>query len=54
MDPETSEASRGRLGSSGRVWVAERVTQADQGNYTLRDKNGKVISGSKLTVNGEH
>ncbi|XP_036825635.1 uncharacterized protein LOC110504917 isoform X1 [Oncorhynchus mykiss] len=51
-DLETSEAGRGRLGSDGRVWVAERVTQADQGNYTLRDENGKVISRSKLTVNG--
>ncbi|XP_041709243.1 uncharacterized protein LOC121543428 isoform X3 [Coregonus clupeaformis] len=51
-DPETSEAGRGRLGSDGRVWVAERVTQADQGNYTIRDENGKVISRSKLTVNG--
>ncbi|XP_036825638.1 uncharacterized protein LOC110504917 isoform X4 [Oncorhynchus mykiss] len=50
-DLETSEAGRGRLGSDGRVWVAERVTQADQGNYTLRDENGKVISRSKLTVN---
>ncbi|XP_042158981.1 uncharacterized protein LOC112220839 [Oncorhynchus tshawytscha] len=54
MDPETSEAGRGRLGSSGRVWVAERVTQADQGNYTLRDENGKVISRSKLIVNGHN
>ncbi|XP_041694249.1 uncharacterized protein LOC121532504 isoform X1 [Coregonus clupeaformis] len=51
-DLETSEAGRGRLGSDGRVWVAERVTQADQGNYTIRDENGKVISRSKLTVNG--
>uniref|UniRef100_A0AAY5KPR1 Uncharacterized protein n=1 Tax=Esox lucius TaxID=8010 RepID=A0AAY5KPR1_ESOLU len=52
-DPETSELGRGGLGSDGRVWVAERVTQTDQGNYTILDDNGKVISRSQLTVNGE-
>ncbi|XP_010901824.2 uncharacterized protein LOC105029934 [Esox lucius] len=51
-DPETSELGRGGLGSDGRVWVAERVTQTDQGNYTILDDNGKVISRSQLTVNG--
>ncbi|KAL0974102.1 hypothetical protein UPYG_G00215400 [Umbra pygmaea] len=51
-DPENSEAGRGRLGPHGGVWVADRVTQADQGNYTIRDEDGKIISRSKLTVNG--
>ncbi|XP_040904320.1 uncharacterized protein LOC121188574 [Toxotes jaculatrix] len=36
----------------GKVWVAERVTQVDQGNYTLRDTEGKVLSHSTLTVRG--
>ncbi|XP_069577430.1 uncharacterized protein [Brachyistius frenatus] len=51
-DPETSDAGRGRLLRGGTVWVAERVTQADQGNYTVRDDNGKVLSRSTLTVRG--
>uniref|UniRef100_A0A8C4EBU3 Uncharacterized protein n=1 Tax=Dicentrarchus labrax TaxID=13489 RepID=A0A8C4EBU3_DICLA len=52
-DPETSNVGRGRLLRSGKVWVAERVTQADQGNYTVRDSMGKVVSRSTLTVRGE-
>lgn len=52
-DPETSNAGRGRLLRGGKVWVAERVTQADQGNYTMRDDTGKVVSRSTLTVHGE-
>lgn len=52
-DPETSNAGRGRLLRGGKVWVAERVTQADQGNYTVRDDTGKVVSRSTLTVRGE-
>lgn len=52
-DPETSNAGRGRLLRAGKVWVAERVTQADQGNYTVRDGMGKVLSRSTLTVRGE-
>ncbi|XP_029296813.1 uncharacterized protein LOC115014245 isoform X2 [Cottoperca gobio] len=51
-DPETSDAGRGRLLQAGKVWVAERVTQADQGNYTVRDGKGKVVSRSTLTVRG--
>ncbi|KAJ8015742.1 hypothetical protein DPEC_G00029310 [Dallia pectoralis] len=51
-DPDTSNLGRGRLGSDGRVWVADRVTQADQGNYTILDENGKVISRCQLTVYG--
>ncbi|CAJ1058529.1 uncharacterized protein LOC121516486 isoform X1 [Xyrichtys novacula] len=50
-DPVTSNAGRGRL-RSGKLWVAERVTQADQGNYTIRDDKGKAISRSTLTVRG--
>ncbi|XP_023131491.2 uncharacterized protein LOC111572172 [Amphiprion ocellaris] len=51
-DPETSIAGRGRLLRGGKVWVAERVTQADQGNYTMRDDLGKVLSRSTLAVRG--
>ncbi|XP_070693448.1 uncharacterized protein [Pempheris klunzingeri] len=51
-DPETSNSGRGRLLRSGKVWVAERVTQADQGNYTVKDSKGKVLSRSTLTVRG--
>ncbi|XP_042349812.1 uncharacterized protein LOC121948478 [Plectropomus leopardus] len=51
-NPETSDAGRGRLLRGGKVWVAERVTQADQGNYTVRDNRGKVLSRSTLTVRG--
>ncbi|CAI5652068.1 unnamed protein product [Oreochromis niloticus] len=51
-DPETGDAGRGRLLRGGKVWVAERVTQADQGNYTMRDDNGKVLGRSTLTVRG--
>ncbi|KAM4621392.1 uncharacterized protein ACJ7VT_005772 [Polymixia lowei] len=51
-DPETGEVGRGRLRQDGKVWVAERVTQADQGNYTIRDENGKALSRSTLTVHG--
>ncbi|XP_034739700.1 uncharacterized protein LOC117951853 isoform X1 [Etheostoma cragini] len=50
-DPETSDVGRGRL-RGGKVWVAERVTQADQGNYTVRDCNGTILSRSTLTVHG--
>ncbi|XP_034399593.1 uncharacterized protein LOC117737629 isoform X1 [Cyclopterus lumpus] len=51
-DPMTSNAGRGRLLRGGKVWVAERVTQADQGNYTVRDSQGKVLSRNTLTVRG--
>ncbi|XP_039974961.1 uncharacterized protein LOC120784902 [Xiphias gladius] len=51
-DPETRGAGRGRLLRGGKVWVAERVTQVDQGNYTVRDTQGKVLSRSNLTVQG--
>ncbi|XP_031713854.1 uncharacterized protein LOC116389360 isoform X1 [Anarrhichthys ocellatus] len=51
-DPVTSEAGRGRLLRGGRFWVAERVTQADQGNYTVRDSGGEVLSRNTLTVRG--
>ncbi|XP_071314463.1 uncharacterized protein [Trachinotus anak] len=51
-DPETSDAGRGRLLRGRKVWVAERVTQVDQGNYTVRDTQGKVLSRSTLTVRG--
>ncbi len=52
-DPESSSMGRGRLLRAGKLWVAPRVTQADQGNYTLRDGEGKVMSRSTLTVRGE-
>ncbi|XP_061581180.1 uncharacterized protein LOC133446954 isoform X2 [Cololabis saira] len=51
-NPETSDAGRGRLLRGGRVWVADRVTQSDQGNYTVRDDSGKVLSRSTLSVRG--
>ncbi|XP_074503695.1 uncharacterized protein LOC141774769 isoform X1 [Sebastes fasciatus] len=51
-DPETSDAGRGRLLRGGKVWVADRVTQADQGNYTVRDGEGKVVSRCTLSVRG--
>lgn len=52
-DAETSNSGRGRLQRGGKVWVAEKVTQADQGNYTLRNQQGEVLSRSTLTVRGE-
>ena len=52
-DPGTDDPGRGRLLRGGKVWVAERVTQVDQGNYTLRDPQGRVLSRSTLTVRGE-
>lgn len=52
-DPEARNASRGRLEQGGKVWVAEGVSQADQGNYTMKNVNGKVLSQSRLTVRGE-
>ncbi|XP_051940201.1 uncharacterized protein LOC127613148 isoform X2 [Hippocampus zosterae] len=51
-DPDTSVVGRGRLLRDRKVWVADRVTQADQGNYTVRDAEGKVLSRSTLTVRG--
>ncbi|AWP12124.1 Hypothetical protein SMAX5B_008869 [Scophthalmus maximus] len=51
-EPETSDARRGRLMRGGKVWVAEKVTQVDQGNYTVRDAQGKVLSRSTLAVRG--
>ncbi|XP_061542710.1 uncharacterized protein LOC133408181 isoform X2 [Phycodurus eques] len=51
-DPDTGIVGRGRLLRDRRVWVADRVTQADQGNYTVRDAEGKVLSRSTLTVRG--
>lgn len=51
---ETSNVGRGRLQRGGKVWVAEKVTQADQGNYTLKNHEGKVLSRSTLTVRGKN
>ncbi|XP_016895042.1 uncharacterized protein LOC103390976 isoform X2 [Cynoglossus semilaevis] len=51
-NPQTSSVGRGRLLQGRNVWVAERVTQVDQGNFTVRDKNGNVLSRSILTVHG--
>ncbi|KAM4732410.1 uncharacterized protein FYW61_008177 isoform 2-T2 [Anableps anableps] len=51
-NPETTNAGRGRLLRGGKVWVAERVTQADQGNYTMKDDDGNVLSRSTLSVRG--
>ncbi|KAK5618451.1 hypothetical protein CRENBAI_018251 [Crenichthys baileyi] len=48
----TSDAARGRLLRGGKAWVAERVTQADQGNYTVKDDDGNVLSRSTLSVRG--
>lgn len=53
-DAETNNVGRGRLQRGGKVWVAEKVTQADQGNYTLRNHQGKVLSRSTLRVRGEN
>lgn len=53
-NPQTSSVGRGRLLQGRNVWVAERVTQVDQGNFTVRDKNGNVLSRSVLTVHGEN
>ncbi|MEQ2161995.1 hypothetical protein GOODEAATRI_015418, partial [Goodea atripinnis] len=49
----TSDTGRGRLLRGGKAWVAERVTQADQGNYTVKDDDGNVLSRSTLSVRGE-
>ncbi|XP_078145139.1 uncharacterized protein LOC139914078 [Centroberyx gerrardi] len=49
---DADAGGRGRLQRDGKAWVAERVTQADQGNYTVRDESGKVLSRSTLTVQG--
>lgn len=46
----SSEAGRGRLIRGGKIWVAEKITQADQGNYTVKDGKGKVLLRSTLTV----
>ncbi|KAM9835713.1 uncharacterized protein ACBT44_019420 [Syngnathus typhle] len=51
-DPDTGIAGRGRMLRERKVWVADRVTQADQGNYTVRDAEGKVLSRCTLTVRG--
>ncbi|XP_013863474.1 uncharacterized protein LOC106517265 [Austrofundulus limnaeus] len=51
-NPETSDAGRGRLLRGGKAWVAERVTQADQGNYTVKDEDGNVLSRCTLSVRG--
>lgn len=50
---EAGNAGRGRLEQDRKVWVAERVSQVDQGNYTVRNFNGNVLSHSRLTVRGE-
>ncbi|XP_072295707.1 uncharacterized protein [Eucyclogobius newberryi] len=47
-----SGAGRGRIVRGGKVWVADKVTQADQGNYTVRDAQGKVLIRSTLVVHG--
>ena len=52
-DPEASNAGRGRLEQGGKLWVAEGVSQADQGNYIVRNANGNVLSHSSLIVLGE-
>ncbi|KAG7517874.1 hypothetical protein JOB18_018627 [Solea senegalensis] len=50
--PKTRDIERGRLQRDGTVWIIERVTQDDQGNYTVRDKDGNVMSRSILSVRG--
>lgn len=50
-DPEVG--GRGRLEQGGKLWVAEGVTQEDQGNYTVRNVEGDVLSRSRLAVHGE-
>lgn len=52
-DPESSNAGRGRQEQGEKVWVAEGVSQADQGNYTVRNANGSVLSHTRLSVRGE-
>ncbi|KAK7922780.1 hypothetical protein WMY93_009682 [Mugilogobius chulae] len=48
----SSSAGRGRIAKGGKVWIADKVTQADQGNYTVRDAEGKVLMRSTLAVHG--
>lgn len=52
-DSEAGNPGRGRLEQGGKVWVLEGVSQADQGNYTVRGPNGNVLSQSRLSVRGE-
>lgn len=52
-DPEAGSPGRGRLEQGGKVWVLEGVSQADQGNYTVRGPNGNALSQSRLAVRGE-
>ncbi|XP_076021098.1 uncharacterized protein LOC143011960 [Genypterus blacodes] len=50
MATNTTHANRGRLIGNGKVWLAERVTKADRGNYTFVDDAGVILSRSTLTV----
>lgn len=50
-DPAAAERSRGVV--SGGHWVAQNITQSDQGNYTLRSASGKRISTTILIVTGK-
>ncbi|XP_018610433.1 uncharacterized protein LOC108935927 isoform X1 [Scleropages formosus] len=47
------ESQRGRGSVKGGHWILEGVTQADQGNYTLRDGSRQLLSTVRLNV-GEH
>ncbi|XP_018610434.1 uncharacterized protein LOC108935927 isoform X2 [Scleropages formosus] len=44
------ESQRGRGSVKGGHWILEGVTQADQGNYTLRDGSRQLLSTVRLNV----
>ncbi|XP_063044358.1 protein SON-like [Engraulis encrasicolus] len=46
--PPQSPWGRGRM--EGRSWVLDRVTPMDQGNYTVKDSDGKVVLRASLVV----
>lgn len=49
--PLKSQQSRGSVKAGH--WILEGLTQADQGNYTLRDVNRQPLSTVHLIVEGE-
>ncbi|KAJ3587758.1 hypothetical protein NHX12_011355 [Muraenolepis orangiensis] len=51
-NPEMSLGGRGQMQLNGQMWVARKVTPVDQGNYTMRSKTGKLMSHTRLTIQG--
>ncbi|XP_062405918.1 uncharacterized protein LOC134096185 [Sardina pilchardus] len=49
-DSRPSERTWGRGRVKDRSWLVDEVTLADQGNYTIKDSDGKVVSRASLTV----